>query len=278
MDTFGVRIRPDVSDASSEEHPAQGSIVTNDDGLQELVVNDEVTIELGDNTKIFVSSADMDSVFDLYENAGRIINREKRAYYDGVFAKNKDGEVDHLVNGVWRDINDNNIVGFENELVPELWYTYDEGNGAYFCYFARALPEYLNQNPTGYILDIAFMIQDGERYELLADDVGQTYWGMIQYGVRYEVRELFGELYVVSDNLEDYAKGRTVRVGDIDGICYKIVPEGKEKNMCFLFEQFELELKENNDIEFVYELYVPLDGYLFSGQYENEQKKRIWKK
>ncbi len=226
-----------------------GVVVTDDNGVQSVAVTDAATIILGDENE-YVLGNDTDAVMDMYEKNGFIINRALGAYYEGTFTKNANGDVDNLEKGVWISIASGEPVGFVDPMVHDMYYKYYSNMDAYLCYRDRVRDEYLEEYPSGYLLDAAFVIDDGirrdceyivkawdyETGELVAENLLR--WECYQVGVGYEVVDINGVLYVVSEDLEKYAPGRTVSFNGINGICYRLIPEGAKRGRNYVHESF----------------------------------------
>jgi hypothetical protein len=279
---FGLIAKPEpdengeVPTEEVSDSAGNGEIV-DDNGTMYLKVNDTTTITLGDGSKIYASSLDMDSVYDMYQGAGYIVDREKGAYFEGRYSVDDNGDVTHLISGVWKDLVTNETVGFEDERLTEYWYTYDPGSDSYECYFGRAKPEYVSNGtfPTGYLADKAFIIVDGKKADCMYDTSGSVFWGLIQEEIDYEVKEIYGELYVISPNLEEYAKGRTVSIDGIDGICYKLIPEGEKKDMYLCMEYYS-QLPVNGTYKLKYDRFNVVDMYSLNKYSTDPQARTVW--
>ncbi len=279
---FGLYYYVALDDDSSEDEKLPvGKVTTDADGNQVLAVDSTTTITLGDESNRYAVANDMDSVFSLYENSGYIVNRELGAYYEGLFRIDDDGKVTRLERGVWRSLLDGEEVGFIDERVTEYWYRDAPEYNAIFCYWGKATDEATatqSSCSTGYLLNDAFYIIEGEKADCFYDyERNKNVFLFEQVGIRYELKEIAGELYIVSDDLESVAPGRTASFGDVTGICYKLVPEGSPKSMYYCDESYYTDYSDNGELVLHYEDFHVMDGYIYNEYAVNPQDKKVWK-
>ncbi len=285
---FGLRYYVNLDDddaiGDGNETPQKqseiGTITKDENGTQSIAIDETTTIYLGDDTNKYVVANDMDSVYEMYEKSGYIVNRELGAFYEGTFLA-KDKVVTRLEKGVWKSLKDGTVVGFVDDRLTEFWYQ-EELNGDYmFCHWGYAKPEYINEDnyPTGFLNNAAFYldVKNGYKYEAMWDrDLKETLYAL-QAEVTYEIVEIFGEKYLRSDNLEKFAPGRTVSFNGIDGLCYKLIPEGEQKSMIYCSEVYNNEWDADGNGVLEYVNFCVIDCYSLNEYAERPQERPIWK-
>ncbi len=273
--------------SSVNQDKQYGVVVTDESGNRSVDITSEVTIELGEDKGDVALGFDVGSVMDMYEKTNFIVNRDLGAIYRGTFMKDEDGNVDRLEEGVWVSVFDQSEVGFVTPIITDLYYEYDEELQAYICYRDRVKEEYYDEFKTGFLYDNLFMIIDGVRYEGIfvdGEEPGKKksiLWVFRHLPINYEVRNINGVLYIVSDNLEEYSPGRTVEFNGVKGICYRLIPPGAKRGQNYLFEISRLHVNPNDcsDYTFEYEYYCSnVDAEEVDEMTTSSSEQYIWKR